>query len=204
MTKDPSLIKSSFSRVGLSLPINGSKDHLIKIQAAEFLKFEPVSFSIDDEKEQDQLVKIESPAPILPSPPKRKRRSIEIVFADPPENTVEEEAFERFEDWYYRIEKVMIEFRNDVLGCEEKFFGEDSGSEDFLSDEMNLGQRIESAHESLDILNEVISETKHEVSQELPFERFSLVAAVLMFADPTPDGITELKERLEYITTRYW
>ena len=52
-------------------------------------------------------------------------------------------------------------------------------------------------------MNEVISETRLWVSEEFPYERFSLMAAVLMFADPTPDGVTELEEQLKYITTRY-
>ena len=111
---------------------------------------------------------------VLPPPPKRKRRSIEFLFADPPANTVEEEALERFEERYYRIESAMDEFENDVLGCEEKFFDEDSESEDLLSDELRLDKRIENAHESLDSLNEVISETRLEISEEFPLRGFQL------------------------------
>ena len=127
----------------------------------------------DDEKEHKELVNMELPE-IIPPPPKIKRRSIEFPFADPPANTVEEEALERFEERYYRIESAMDEFENDVLGCEEKFFDEDSESEDLLSDELRLDKRIENAHESLDSLNEVISETRLEISEEFPLRGFQL------------------------------
>ena len=42
MTDDRKLILSSFSRVGLSLPIDGSKDDEISIQGGEHLVFQPI------------------------------------------------------------------------------------------------------------------------------------------------------------------
>ena len=47
MTTNRDLILSSFSRVGLSLPIDGSKDEEIKIQACEHLPFKPILNELD-------------------------------------------------------------------------------------------------------------------------------------------------------------
>ena len=44
---------------------------------------------------------------------------------------------------FYKLEMAMIEFQNDVLSCEDKFFDDNSESEDLLS---GLNERIENVY----------------------------------------------------------
>ena len=217
---DSSLIKSSFSRVGLSLPIDGSKDYLIKIQAAEHLNFEPVLLpeEVNSSGQLDQQLKPESSADKLikqldnnqSAPIKQKKpisveaqRARDLVFADPPESTFEEKAFELFESRYYKIEEEMETLEDLILRCENKFFDDYPETDELFPEESNLDAWLAEAVDDLDSLKELISETRVETSLDQPYERFSIVVAILMYADPIPDGIVELEERLEYITKRY-
>ena len=113
MTLESNLIKSSFSRVGLSLPIDGSKDYMIKILAAEHINVEPVLLTeeVNSSGPLDQELKPESSANKLmkqldnnQSVPRKQKKPIsveaqrarDLVFAAPPESTLEVKAFELF------------------------------------------------------------------------------------------------------------
>ena len=103
---------SSFSRVGLSLPIDGSKDHCIKIQAGEHIPFPTINLQVEmnksEEKERDFFnIKISEPKfnPFQGNKQKKiispeAQRARDKVFSDPPDSSIDDLAWERFEDWY--------------------------------------------------------------------------------------------------------
>ena len=62
---------------------------------------------------------------------------------------------------------------------------------------------IEDAELLLESLYEVIENIRLASSEVKLFSRFSLVAAILMFADSVPDGIGGLEKRLRYMTDRF-
>ena len=60
MGKKTTLLLSSFSRFGLSLPIDGSKDDQIQIQACERIPFAPIVVGkLDDVKADENKMELE-------------------------------------------------------------------------------------------------------------------------------------------------
>ena len=50
------------------------------------------------------------------------QRARDMLFADLPESTIEERAFELYANRFYSIDAELDEFENVIVGCENKFF----------------------------------------------------------------------------------
>ena len=208
------LIMSSFSRVGLSLPIDGSKDHCIKIQSGEHIPFLPIDLQVERNKIKEKEIclfhnELNYPKVNLFTGTSKVRfisqevqQARDRLYADPPASTIDEQAWERFEDWYYSIEEELLELEDAVLKCEDTFFRDEPSSNDPFSDEPCLDDLVADANELLESLFSVIEKTRLASSKVKWYDRFTLVAAILMFADPVPHGIEGFVKRFRYIMDR--
>ena len=61
---------------------------------------------------------------------------------------------------------------------------------------------VADANELLESLFNVIEKTRLASSKVKWYDRFTLVAAILMFADPVPHGVEGLAKRFRYIMDR--
>ena len=130
------VITSSFARVGLSLPIDRSKDNYIRIRAGEHilfagLKLRPKVNKIEAKGADLFNFKVEK-TDIFSFTGRRKeclvsleaQNARKLAFADPPPSSIDGQAWESFEDSYRSIENELSNLEDAIIRCEEKFFVE--------------------------------------------------------------------------------
>ena len=215
ITAATKLITSSSARVGLSLPIDGSKDAYIRIQAGEHILFPEIKLPPEENKIDAKAVDFFNPnvekTEILSFTGRRRtgplslaaQNARKMVFADPSPTSIDNLAWERFEDSYRCIETELSDLEDAILRSKGKFFGEETSFDEWSLDEDRLSDLIEDATEQLESLYELIKETRLTYSKLEPYVRFTLVSTILLFADPIPNGIAGLDHRLRYMLDRY-
>ena len=222
MTNDRKLILFSFSRVGLSLPIDGSKDDEISIQGGEHLMFQPIVdegaleeglIVFQDVEEKRSAVKPTSVcksmsgeklgdlgkeiysevASLTVNRAKRAKRVIPNNFFVIPKGCADDYAYDRYSDHWYDIDRQCTEVEDSIWRCKD----EDTS--------MRLEDRLLDAIGLMDDLRDFCEEIREKISKQLEFDQFSLASQVLMYADPVPDvRLNKLQAELNYIQTWVW
>ena len=203
MTKSIYLILASFSRVGLSLPIDGSKDKQIKIQACEHLRFAPILGELACEENSAINEHVEEkrsePEPTMGNERKyrenilreniennrpkvqRARRVLPGFLFSKLASDIDESSYDRYSDHWYSVDSVCSDLDESILAFEEYYDRTDYVFTTRFNELMDEVSSLE------DTLKEVCKEVRETISKQPPFEFFTLVSQILMFADPIQD-----------------
>ena len=206
MTKNRKLILSSFSRVGLSLPIDGSRDEEIKIQGCENLQFEPIvseeyeKISISEGDIEEKRFEVKPPTIIdevknlgasretnTNTKPKRRRRILPTFLFSKPTRVVDDLAFDRYSDHWYYVDSACDDFEERLDRCEDVEYTD-----------RRFDKLMEEVFEMADVLEDVCREVRDQVSKQPTFDLFTPASQILMFTDPVEDArIDDLTKRMK-------
>ena len=221
MGKKTTLLLSSFSRVGLSLPIDGSKDDHIQIQGCERIPFAPIVVGkLDNVKADENEMEFEefersnivskSFSSIIPKPVKpplilnRMEEESRVITEENPRSRrrrvipcdLLKVSITTVDDYAYERYSDMWYLLDGVYSefedcIREVEYNDDPEEHDAL---------LEYAYDMENTLMKVCEEVRESVSSQSEFAKFTLPSKVLMFADPVPDKvINDLMEEFDCV-----
>ena len=197
----------------MSLPIDGSKDKEIKIQACEHLPFKPILNQLDHD--DNSMVKedieakrseikhtpdeIEYPMKILREnseniklKAKRRRRVLPDCLFSLPASDVDESAYDRYSDYWYSVDSACSELEESIVIIEEFYECVDRVYT------RRYNELIEDVFGLADTLKTVCEDVRENVSKQPEFDLITLVSQVLMFADSVQDDRVNNLEKKVY------